>query len=100
MKLVNLFPHILCVLQPASVPFPHRQHRSISQHVPGQFAVVSLHIFAVLLLKPSLSVLRYGVLLIFPGLDFSLQFFSELALLFGGSTHLCFKLMIGIKVSL
>jgi hypothetical protein len=62
----------------------------------GQFAVVSLFIFAVRLLKPSLAVLRNCALLI----SFCLQIFSELLLLFSGSTHLCFNLLIGTKVPL
>lgn len=89
MKLVCL-PNLLflCLLLPASIPFADGQHRSTSQHGPGQSAVASLPIIAVLL-KPSLVLPRYCVLLIFPGLDFGLQFIPDLSLLFGGCTHLC-----------
>jgi hypothetical protein len=59
-----------------------------------------LLIFAVPLLKPPLAVLQYGSFHISSGFEFGLQNFSELALVLGGNTHLCFKLLIGTKVSL
>jgi len=54
--------------------------------VLGRFGVVSLLIFAVRLVKPSLAVLRYGLLHIISCFNLRLQFFSELALLLGVST--------------
>jgi hypothetical protein len=56
--------------------------------------------FAVGFLKPPLAVLQYGSFHIRSGSEFRLQIFSEPALILGGSTHLCFKLLIGTKVSL
>jgi len=61
---------------------------------------VFLLIFAVLPLKMPLAVLQNLFLHISFGLHFGLQIISELALLFGGSKHLCFKLLIATKVSL
>ena len=61
---------------------------------------VFLYMFFVLLVKPPPAVLRNGILQISFGLHFGLQIFSGLALLFGGSTHLCFKPLFGTKLSL
>jgi hypothetical protein len=56
--------------------------------------------FAVCLLKPPLLVLQYGLLHIFYGVDFGLQIYLAAAFPFGGSTRLCFKLLIVTKVPL
>jgi hypothetical protein len=56
--------------------------------------------FAVGFLKPPLAVLQHGSFHICSGFEFRLQIFLEPALVLGGSTHLCFKLLIGTKVSL
>ena len=89
----------LCLFLPASIPFPDREHCYILQHGPGQVGVFLLLIFAVIF-KLSLAVLRYGLLYIPSGQGFCLKFFSELVLILGGSTHLCFKLLFGTEVPL
>jgi hypothetical protein len=102
MKFVALVSHIYYF----SVYFyHHRFHFQTDSTAPFYSTVrsgwsFSLLIFPVHLFKPPLALLRYGLLHIPSGLDSCLKFFSELALILGGSMNLCFKLLIGTKVSL
>jgi hypothetical protein len=94
MKLVASFSHIyFCVyLYQHWFYFQTDSTALIHSMVLIRYGVISLLIFAVRLVKPSLALLRCGLLHIIFGFNFRLQFFSALALLFGVYTHLCFNL--------
>jgi len=82
----------LCLFLPASVQFPDGQYRCITYQGRNQVGNVSLLMFAVRLLEPSLAVVIYILLHFSSGVDFGLKIFLALALLLCGFSHLCYKL--------